>query len=86
MTFMGLQENFQEIMEGLEYHKRSNQWVSDQGFFIPKAHNWLNRKGWKERPPLYKPKTESMPSGSLGASGHLGPEELEAIRLALADS
>ncbi len=75
-AFMACDEDFKTIMEGLEYHKKSNQWVSDDGFFIPDARNWLRRKGWNDRPPLYKPKTNTVP---MGAAGKLGPEELATI-------
>ena len=82
-TFMACDEDFDTIMEGLSYNKKSNQWVSDNGFFIPDAHKWLKRKGWKDRPPLYKPKTSTVP---MGCAGHLGPEELAAIRRTLAEA
>ncbi len=80
ITFMGINEDFNAIMEGLEHHKKSNQWVSDNGFFIPDAHNWLKKRGWENRPPLYKPKATAAPTG---AAGGLGPEELAAIQRAL---
>lgn len=83
-AFMGVDEDFQTVMQGLEYSKKSNQWVSDHGVFIPDPKNWLKRKGWKDRPPLYQPKTGTAPP--LGAIGHLGPEELATIRRTIADA
>ena len=82
-VFMETQEDFKVIMEGLEHHKKCNQWVSDNGFFIPDPKNWLKKQGWKNRPPLYMPKTQSVPNGAASASGYLGPEELAAIQRVL---
>ncbi len=82
-TFLVIDEEFNAIMEGLEHHKKSNQWVSDNGFFIPDAHNWLRKRGWENRPPLYKPKATAAPTG---AAGGLGPEELAAIRRTMAEA
>ena len=87
-TFMGINEDFAAIMEGLEYNKKSNQWVSDNGYFIPDPHNWLKRKGWTDRPPLYIPKTagggtdKSVPYDR----DRLGKEELAAIRRAVQEA
>ena len=90
LVFMAIDEDFDVIMEGLEYNKKSNQWVTDNGIFIPKAHNWLKRRGWNDRPPLYIPKTTtaSAVGGGENAAPHgdrnrLGPAELEAIRRAV---
>ena len=96
-AFMATDEDFEKIMEGLEYNKKSNQWVSDNGFFIPDPHNWLRRSGWNDRPPLYVPKPVGRglaPAGGQVVEGavpyyddnnHLGPAELDAIRRALQD-
>lgn len=82
--FLTIDADFEEIMEGLRYHLKCNQWVSDDGYFIPKPYNWLCREGWKDRPPLHKEKGhEKTP---VGATGVLGKEELDAIKRALAES
>jgi len=98
-TFMGINEDFAAIMEGLEYNKKSNQWVSDNGYFIPDPHNWLKRKGWNDRPPLYQSKPVGRDVGGAagrdvgpvpyrpsGSRGELGPEELAAIRRAVQEA
>ena len=84
-VFMEIQEDFETIMEGLEYHRKCNQWVSDNGTFIPDPKNWLKKKAWSNRPPLYVPKQDAVPNGSEATSGRLGPEELAAIHRALGD-
>ena len=93
---MGIDEDFKVIMEGLDYNKRSNQWVSDNGFFIPDPHNWLRRSGWNDRPPLYIPKPVGRglaPAAGRDVEGadpcnrdRLGPEELAAIRRAMQEA
>jgi len=100
-AFMGIDEDFEVIMEGLEHNKKSNQWVSDNGFFIPDPHNWLKRRGWNDRPPLYIPKTAVgrglAPAAGRTAGGgtdksvpydrdRLGKEELDAIRRAVQEA
>jgi hypothetical protein len=35
-------------MAGLENHKKSQQWVKDNGQFIPHASTWLNGKRWED--------------------------------------
>ena len=84
-VFMEIQEDFETIMEGLRHHRKCNQWVSDNGTFIPDPKNWLKKKAWNNRPPLYVPKKDVVPNGSEAASGRLGPEELAAIRRVLSD-
>lgn len=84
-VFMETREDFDVIMEGLEHHKNCNQWVSDNGCFIPDPKNWLKRQGWKYRPPLYKPKAAPSPPVLYGGTGQLGPEELAAIQRTLAE-
>ena len=87
-AFMATDEDFEKIMEGLEYNKKSNQWVSDNGFFIPDPHNWLRRSGWKDRPPLYIPKPVGRDGKSVpyGDNNRLGPEELAAIQRAVQEA
>ena len=83
---MGLNENFDEIMTGLEYHNKCHQWVSDNGFFIPDAANWLKKRGWENRPPLHRDKFPPNVPQPSGANGRLGKEELAAIQRALAEA
>ena len=85
---MELNEDFSAIMAGLDYHKNCHQWVSDYGKFIPDPANWLKKQGWLNRPPLYTEKTQKPATiqQPTGATGHLGPEEVAAIRRSLAEA
>ena len=82
---MGLKDNFDDIMTGLEHHINCHQWVSDNGFFIPDAVNWLKKRGWENRPPLHKDVFTPPAPHPGGTSGRLGPEELAAIQRSLAE-
>ena len=89
IIFMGLKDNFDDIMAGLEHHIKCHQWVSDSGFFVPDPAKWLKRRGWEDRPPLHRdkfPQPATPPSKPCGARGELGPEELAAIQRALAEA
>ena len=39
---------FREILAGLERHRNSEQWVKDDGRFIPHPTTWLNGERWKD--------------------------------------
>ena len=67
----------ERLLEALECWKRSRQWTQDNGRFIPKAENFL-----KERYHLQAPK-KPVP---MGASGHLGKAEMEAIERLMHES
>lgn len=36
------------LLEALERHKQSEQWMKDEGKYIPHASTWLNGKRWKD--------------------------------------
>ena len=65
-----VQPDLDQVMVALERWKRSRQWRQDGGRYIPKAENFLEEK-YYEQPPK-----DTVP---MGASGHLGKAELEAI-------
>lgn len=64
------------IQERLEIWKQSEQWNKAGGQYIPSMKNWLLRATWQETPVKM-----AIPQG---ASGALGPAELEAIQRVLA--
>lgn len=66
------------LMQSLENHKKSRQWQTDGGAYIPKAANWLSRRLWEDRLPPHK----AVP---MGATGELGEAERAAIRRLLAE-
>jgi hypothetical protein len=39
----------QQILAGLERHKHSEQWLRDDGQFIPYPATWLNARRWEDR-------------------------------------
>ena len=59
-----------KAITALECWKRSRQWRQENGRYIPKAANFLKEKYFLQ-----------IPEGSvpMGASGHLGMAEMEAI-------
>lgn len=63
------------IQERLELWKQSEQWNKAGGQYIPAMKNWLLRATWQETPVKME-----IPQG---ASGVLGPAELEAIQRVL---
>ena len=68
------------ILAGVEGWKKSGQWQDDGGRFIPCAAKWLSKRRW-ECPPAPSTRKQPVPQG---ASGALGPAELEAIATVLA--
>jgi len=40
-----------ECLAALEWQRRSPQWVSDGGRFVPHPATWINRHGWQDEPP-----------------------------------
>ena len=79
-VFRKIDAPFEDIMKGLKNHINSNQWIDDGGMYIPDPANWLYRQEWLVEKSAYKPKAP------VGATGDLGPEELEAIRRLMAES
>ena len=58
-----------QILHALEVAKRSEQWTKENGKFMPKAVNWLNKKAW-EGEPQNDPNQPSTTAFSLdGMSG-----------------
>lgn len=39
---------FEKIMESLEAHKKSDQWLSDNGKYIPHGSTWVNGQAWED--------------------------------------
>ena len=37
----------EKVLQALEIAKRSDQWTKEDGKYIPKAVNWLNKKSWE---------------------------------------
>ena len=58
------------VMSALARWKRSKKWKTEEGRYIPRADKFLEEK-YYEQPPK-----NTVP---MGASGHLGKAELEAI-------
>jgi uncharacterized protein YdaU (DUF1376 family) len=52
-----------EIMQGLANHRTCDQWVKDEGQFIPNAATWLNAERWED---------EVKPARPVGVSKHSG--------------
>lgn len=73
-------QTVRSILAGLAAWKQSGQWQDDGGRFIPCAAKWLSKRRW-ECPPAPSAKKQPVPQG---ASGALGPAELEAIAAVLA--
>ena len=69
-AWQAVKPDLDKVVSALECWKQSRQWRQDNGRFIPKAENFL-----KEMYHL------QIPEGAvpMGASGHLGKAELEAI-------
>lgn len=63
------EENF--ILDGLKRWVDSAAWHREGGRFVPKPAKWLTEKWFLQTP------AEDVP---MGASGHLGEAELEAIQ------
>ena len=58
------------VMSALSCWKRSRKWLAEEGRYIPRADKFLEEKHY-EQPPK-----DAVP---MGASGHLGKAEVEAI-------
>lgn len=42
------EELFKKIMSALEWQKKSDQWLSDGGRYIPLASTWINKRRWED--------------------------------------
>lgn len=42
------QDEYTAIKEGLELAKKSQQWLTDNGKYIPHPSSWLNARGWED--------------------------------------
>jgi hypothetical protein len=42
---------FQRIILSVEKHKRSLDWIKDNGMYIPHASTWLNQQRWNDEVP-----------------------------------
>jgi len=54
-------ESLQLIIDALEWQKKSDQWVRDNGQYIPHPSTYLNQRRWEDEP------------GEKGRSGSNGP-------------
>lgn len=75
-AFRKVKEPVEVLLKALENHKKSSQWLKDNGVYIPHPTTWLNQRRWED----VLPEDKSIPKG---ASGQLGEAELEAIRRVL---
>jgi hypothetical protein len=66
-----LDDRIDEIMSGLENHKKSQRWSDGQ--YIPNSTTWLNQERWEQTLPVYKSKQPLHPL--RGEQGLLTPEE-----------
>ena len=64
------------VMSALSCWKRSRKWQAEDGRYIPRADKFLEERHYLEPPKGVAP---------MGASGHLGKAELEAIELLMRD-
>lgn len=64
-----------EIMQGLARHRVCDQWIKDQGQYIPNAATWLNAERWEDE---VRPYVEGRPN--TGASGAGKPSLSEQVR------
>ena len=69
------------ILSGLDAWKASEQWTEEGGRYVPRAAKFLSERHW-ESPPKEFVKKGTVP---YGASGKLGPEEVEAIHRILTE-
>ena len=64
------QEKTAKVLTGLRKWNRSNQWMQENGRYIPRAARFLEEEYFAQDPPGYVP---------MGATGELGKAEMEAI-------
>lgn len=52
-------DKHQQVMVGLAKHRVCDQWVKDEGKFIPNAATWLNAERWEDEVKQYAQRTEA---------------------------
>ena len=60
------EERREEVMRGLSSHVVCDQWVKDEGRFIPNAATWLNAERWDDQVKAYKATGLGKHSGFSG--------------------
>ena len=79
VEFQRVEVSLQVLLDALQGHKRSAQWLEEEGRYIPRAAQWLKQQRWLEK--------LSAPPGkaAANATGELGEAELAAIQRMLAE-
>ena len=44
-----------DIVKSVEEHKLSDQWLRDNGQFIPHPQTWLNQRRWEDEVEVWSP-------------------------------
>lgn len=52
-------DKHQQVMVGLARHRVCDQWLKDEGKFIPNAATWLNAERWEDEVKQYAQRTEA---------------------------
>lgn len=68
-AFAKVDTPIETLLEAIDKHKRTPQWMLDGGKFIPHAARWLNERRW----------LDTVICVTNGATGQLGEAELEAM-------
>ena len=79
-AFAKVDVDISTLLAALEQHKKSAQWLKNNGEFIPHASTWLNGKRWEDQMASHY---DNIPKG---ASGEFGTAEIANIRRALQDT
>ena len=46
----GVEEKLPKMLETINWQKQSEQWMRDNGQFIPMPSTWLNQERWDDQP------------------------------------
>ena len=76
-AFTKVDVDIEILLAALEQHKKSAQWLKNNGEFIPHASTWLNGRRWEDQMASHY---GNIPKG---ASGEFGSAELANIRKAM---
>lgn len=68
-------EDAATALDNLEQWKRSEQWIKEDGRYVPYLDNWLSRQTWKEKPKKL----------AGGQARELDEDDILAIRRMLAE-